>query len=178
MIDSRHIGHGSGPSSFLHPFRCYKWMARCEQCGSAVALGEAACPVCRAAAAAPSRPTPWLPMHPWNPAVEAATWRLRAALGAVLLLAGVNVGLAFLPGRIRYLLPGVVFAALAFFIWRGYVVALLIAAGLHGVISGWLVLTHQITWTFAIGFRVLVLWLILQAIGPAWALRGRDGNAA
>jgi hypothetical protein len=117
-------------------------------------------------------------MHPWNPAVEAATWRLRAALGAVLLLAGVNVGLAFLPGRIRYLLPGVVFAALAFFIWRGYVVALLIAAGLHGVISGWLVLTHQITWTFAIGFRVLVLWLILQAIGPAWALRGRDGNAA
>jgi hypothetical protein len=42
MIGSRHIGHGSGPSGFLHPFRCYKWMARCEQCGSAVALGEAA----------------------------------------------------------------------------------------------------------------------------------------
>jgi hypothetical protein len=130
--------------------------------------------VCRAAAAAPFRPTAGLPTQHRNPAIEAATWRLHAALVAVLLIAGVNVGLAFFPGRTDYLLPGVVFAVLAFFIWRGYLVALLTAAGLHGVISGWLVLTHQLTWTFAIGFRVLVLWLILQAIGPAYALSRRD----
>jgi hypothetical protein len=102
--------------------------------------------------------------------------RVRLALGAVLLIAAVNFGLALLPGRMANLLPGAVFAVLSFFIQRKSLAALLMAAGIHGVISGWLALTHQVTWTFAIGFRAFILLLILQAIGPVQLVRGQGRN--
>lgn len=171
-------------------------MARCEHCGSAVALGEAACPVCHTTTwGTPPVVGAWVPPDDvgkvqfsssatWTapeqypgPAVEAAIWRVRVALGAVLLIASGNLGLALFFQQIGNFPAAVVFGVLSVFIRRKSLVALIIAAGYHAAASGRLVLTHQITWTFAIGFRVLVLFLILQAIGPVQLLRSRERNA-
>src|ERR1700694_2114483 len=144
-------------------------MMRCERCGSAVAVGEAVCRVCgQPAGSRLIESTSWTVSKPPPnaAAVREAFLRLCVALAAVLLLAGYNLWAGITQRRVVDVIGGVVFAVLVVLIARKSLLALAIAAGIHGGIGLWGILTGRINLILAIGVRALVLVLILQAVGP------------